>query len=146
MNPNTLKDNEGAYLVTGYPGPGVPAGRDAADRRRPRSRSSPATAPRSSPAQFDDTFRVGDRLMLAVYDGTVMEIPDFTISPPVEIALPSTTVTPYDGPTTTISRNDDFHSTVTLSMRGDARRGRGRAIRSTTSSRTRRSRRPQPAT
>ena len=27
--------------------------------------------------------------MLAVYDGTVMEIPDFTISPPVEIAIPS---------------------------------------------------------
>jgi hypothetical protein len=29
-------------------------------------------------------------------------------------------VTPYDGPTTTISRNDDFHSTVTLSLRGDS--------------------------
>jgi hypothetical protein len=58
--------------------------------------------------------------MLAVYDSIVMEIPDFAISPPVEITLPSTTVTPYDGPTTTISRNADFHSTVTLSMRGDA--------------------------
>ena len=58
-------------------------------RRRPatpRSPSSPATAPRSSSSQFDDKFRDGDRLMLAVYDGTVMEIPDFAISPPVEIA------------------------------------------------------------
>ncbi len=26
--------------------------------------------------------------MLAVYDSTVMEIPDFAISPPVEITLP----------------------------------------------------------
>ena len=72
------------------------------------------------PQLFDDAFRVGDRLMLAVYDSTVMEIPDFSISPPVEITLPSTTVTPYDGPTATVSRNDDFHSTVTLTLLGDS--------------------------
>jgi hypothetical protein len=31
-------------------------------------------------SQFDDSYQAGDRLMLAVYDGTVMEIPDFAIS------------------------------------------------------------------
>ena len=58
--------------------------------------------------------------MLAVYDGTVMQIPDFAISPPSEIPLPSTTTTPFDGPTISVSRNDEFTSTVTLSMHGDA--------------------------
>jgi hypothetical protein len=118
MNPNTLKDKEGAYLVTGYPGPQFPP-----VATPPTGATQIAVLSGNSTSfvvqQFDDSFRVGDRVMLAVYDGTVMEIPDFTISPPVEVAIPSTTVTPFDGPTTTISRNDAFHSTVTLSMRGD---------------------------
>ena len=116
---NTLKDMQGAYLVTGYKGPQIP----------------PVSTPPTGATQvgvlsgndtsfvphlFDDTFRAGDRVMLAVYDSTVMEIPDFTISPPAEISLPSTTLSAYDGPTTTISRNADFHSTVTLSLIGDA--------------------------
>ena len=119
MNPNTLKDVEGAYLVTGYPGPAFPS-----VSTPPNGTTQVAVLSGNDtsfvPSQFNDTFRVGDRLMLAVYDSTVMEIPDFSISPPVEITLPATTVTPYDGPTTSISRNADFHSTVTLSMRGDS--------------------------
>lgn len=57
--------------------------------------------------------------MLAVYDGTVMQIPDFTIVPPSEIALPSTTVSPVNGPTISVSRNAEFSSTVTLALKGD---------------------------
>jgi Flp pilus assembly protein TadG len=115
---NTLKDMQGTYLVTGYRGPAIP---------------SVSTPPNGTtqvgvmsgndtsfvPHLFDDAFRAGDRVMLAVYDSTVMEIPDFTISPPAEISLPSTTASAYDGPTTTISRNDDFLSTVTLALIGD---------------------------
>ena len=118
-NPNTLKDMQGEYLVDGYRGPSIPA-----VSTPPNGDTQLAVLSGNSTSfvvgQFDDSFRVGDRVMLAVYDGTVMEIPDFSISPPVEITLPSTTVTPYDGPTTTVSRNDDFHSTVTMSLRGDA--------------------------
>ena len=40
---------------------------------------------------FDDVFAVGDRLLLAVYNGTVMQIPDFAISPPSAITVASTT-------------------------------------------------------
>lgn len=116
---NTLKDLQGAYLVTGYRGPSFPA-----VSTPPNGDTQVAVLSGNStsfvPQLFDDAFRVGDRLMLAVYDSTVMEIPDFSISPPVELTLPSTTVTPYDGPTATISRNDDFHSTVTLTLRGDS--------------------------
>jgi hypothetical protein len=119
MNDNTLKDKEGAYLVTGYPGPAFPA-----VSTPPNGTTQVAVLSGNSTSfvvqQFDDAFRVGDRLMLAVYDGTVMEIPDFSLSPPVEISLPGTTTSPVDGPTISVSRNEDFESTVTLSLRGDA--------------------------
>jgi hypothetical protein len=69
--------------------------------------------------QFDDQYVVGDRLMLAVYDSIVHEIPDFALSPPPEIAIPSTTTSPFDGPSFSVSRNKEFDSTVTLSLIGD---------------------------
>jgi hypothetical protein len=118
-NENILKDLQGDYLLTGYRGPSFPP---VSTPPNGDTQVAVLTGNDTSfvPHLFDDTWRVGDRLMLAVYDGTVMEIPDFSISPPVELTLPSTTVTPYDGPTTTISRNDDFQSTVTLTLLGDS--------------------------
>ncbi|HEX5040151.1 MAG TPA: Tad domain-containing protein [Candidatus Limnocylindria bacterium] len=119
LDENTIKDVEGEYLVTGYRGPQIPAV------------SSPPTGATQLAAlsgnstsfvvqQFDDQFVVGDRLMLAVYDSIVHEIPDFTLSPPVEITIPSTTGSAFDGPGFTVSRNREFDSTVTLSLLGDA--------------------------
>ncbi|MGH2489262.1 MAG: hypothetical protein ACRDFR_06580, partial [Candidatus Limnocylindria bacterium] len=66
-----------------------------------------------------DVFAVGERVLLAVYNGTVMEIPDFSITPPTAIVLPSTTGAPTDGPSFTVSRNDAFNSTVSLHLHGD---------------------------
>ena len=118
-NPNTLKDIEGAYLVNGYKGPAFPP-----VSTPPNGSTQVAVLSGNSTSfvvhQFDDKFKVGDRLMLGVYDGTVMEIPDFALTPPVEIALPATTTTPYDGPNVKVSRNREFLSTVTLSLAGDA--------------------------
>jgi hypothetical protein len=48
-----------------------------------------------------------------------MQIPDFAISPPSAITVPSTTSSPVDGPNFTVSRNDAFNSTVTLHLHGD---------------------------
>jgi hypothetical protein len=48
-----------------------------------------------------------------------MQIPDFAISPPVAIVVPSTTGSPIAGPNFTVSRNDAFASTVTLHLHGD---------------------------
>jgi Flp pilus assembly protein TadG len=118
-NPNTLKDIEGAYLVNGYKGPAFPPVSSP-----PNGSTQVAVLSGNSTSfvvhQFDDKFKTGDRLLLGVYDGTVMEIPDFALTPPVEISLPATTVTPYDGPTVKVSRNREFLSTVTLSLSGDA--------------------------
>lgn len=118
-NPNTLKDIEGEYLVTGYPGPAFPA-----VSVPPNGDTQVAVLSGNSSSfvvhQFDDSYAAGDRLMLAVYDGTVMEIPDFAILPPVEIQLPSTTIAPVNGPTIRVTRNSEFSSTVTLALAGDA--------------------------
>jgi Tfp pilus assembly protein PilX len=118
MDENTIKDIEGEYLVTGYRGPQVPAVSDP-----PTGATQLAVLIGNSTSfvvqQFDDQFVVGDRLLLAVYDSIVHEIPDFTLSPPVEIAIPSTTSSPFDGPSFIVSRNREFDSTVTLSLVGD---------------------------
>ena len=68
---------------------------------------------------FDDVYAVGDRLLLAIYSGTVMQIPDFAISPPSAFTLASSGG-PVDGPNFSVSRNDAFSSTVTLHLHGDA--------------------------
>jgi Flp pilus assembly protein TadG len=115
---NTLKDMQGEYLVTGYRGPAFPP-----VSTPPNGSTQVGALSGNSTSfvvdQFDDAFQVGDHLLLAVYDGTVMEIPDFSLIPPGEISLPSTTTTPVDGPDIRVSRNDEFASTVTLSMLGD---------------------------
>jgi hypothetical protein len=118
MSDQDLKDIEGGYILTGYPGPGFPVV------------STPPTGAtqvavlvgHDTPmvvGNFEDVYEVGDRVLLAVYNGTVMEIPDFSLTPPPYVALPSTTFLPTDGPQFTVSRNDAFLSTVTLHLHGD---------------------------
>ncbi len=119
MNANTLKDKEGAYLVSGYPGPAFPS-----VSTPPNGATQVGVLSGNSTSfvvqQFDDSFKVGDRILLGVYDGTVLEIPDFALTPPVEISLPATTITPVVGPSVKVSRNKEFLSTVTLGLAGDA--------------------------
>jgi hypothetical protein len=115
---NTLKGIEGDYLLTGYPGPMFPPVQQPAS---PDSQVAVLIG-NDSPmvvGNFDDVFVAGDRILLAVYNGTVMQIPDFAISPPSSVTLPSTTSSPVDGPNFTVSRNDAFNSTVTLHLHGD---------------------------
>lgn len=115
---STLKNMEGEYLLTGYPGPMFPPVQQPAS---PDSQVAVLTG-NDSPmvvGNFDDVFAVGDRILLAVYNGTVMQIPDFAISPPSAITVPSTTSTPVNGPNFSVSRNDAFNSTVTLHLHGD---------------------------
>ncbi len=116
---NTLKDKEGDYLLTGYPGPMFPPVQTPAS---PDSQVAVLTG-NDSPmvvGNFNDVFTVGERILLAVYNGTVMQIPDFAISPPSAITVPANTGgTPVAGPNFSVSRNDAFNSTVTLHLHGD---------------------------
>jgi hypothetical protein len=115
---NTLKSKEGDYLLDGYPGPMFPPVTSPAD---PNDQVAVMLGNDTAMVvnNFDDVFRVGDRLLLAVYSGTVMQIPDFAITPPSSFTL-ATTGGPVNGPNFTVSRNDAFSSTVTLHLHGDA--------------------------
>lgn len=117
-NPDTVKNKQGDYILTGYPGPGFPPISSPAD---PNDQIAVMEGNDSAMVlgNFATVYEPGDRLLLAVYNGTVMEIPDFAITPPSFIALPSTTSSPATGPTFTVARNDSFNSTVTLHLHGD---------------------------
>lgn len=115
---NTLKDMQGDYLLTGYPGPMFPPIVNPAD---PNDQIAVMEGNDTNMvvSNFSQVYAVGDRILLGVYNGTVMEIPDFAVTPPSAIVLPTTTSSPTTGPTFTITRNDAFNSTVTLFLHGD---------------------------
>jgi Flp pilus assembly protein TadG len=114
----TLKNKEGAYLLSGYPGPMFPPITNPAD---PDDQVGALLGNDTNMVvhSFDDVYAVGDRVLLAIYSGTVMQIPDFAISPPSAFTLAST-AGPVNGPNFSVSRNDAFSSTVTLHLHGDA--------------------------
>lgn len=116
-NPNVIKESQGRYLVDGYPGPGFPPVVTPAD---PNDQVAIMRGNDSAQVvgNFDAVHAVGDRLLVGIYDGTVMEIPDFSLSPPATFSLPSTGTTAV-GPRVSVSRNRAFNSTVTLSLHGD---------------------------
>jgi hypothetical protein len=120
MSSNTLKVHHATYLTTPYPGPPIPAVTDPPTGGTQVGVMSGVSAAHST-GPFGDEHEEGERLMFAVYNGTVMAIPDFSIQPPVEIVLPATTTSPVDGPTFEVSRNSAFSSLVTFSLAGDAR-------------------------
>lgn len=115
---NTLKNQQGAYILTGYPGPMFPPIVQPAD---PNDQVAVLSGNDTAMVlgNFGQVYAVGDRIMLAAYNGTVMQIPDFAITPPAAITVASTTSSPVSGPNFTVSRNDAFNSTVTLHLHGD---------------------------
>lgn len=119
MSANTLKNHHALYLTEPYPGPPIPAVSDPPTGGTQVGVLNGVSAAQST-GPFGDEHNEGDRVLLAVYNGTVMTIPDFSIQPPVEIALPATTTSPVDGPTFEVSRNSEFTSNVTFSLVGDA--------------------------
>jgi len=117
MSSNTLKGHHAQYLTAPYPGPAFPAVSDPPTGGTQVGVMNGVSAAHST-GPFRDEHNEGDRLMFAVYNGTVMAIPDFSIQPPVEIALPATT-TSVDGPSFEVSKNAAFSSLVTFSLVGD---------------------------
>jgi Flp pilus assembly protein TadG len=116
---NELKGETSQYLIDGYRGPPFPA---ATTPPTGALQVATLSGHNTDPVvqNFGDAFDTGDRIMLAVYDGTVMAIPDFSITPPPRITLPATTATPTDGPSFQVSRNANFTGTVALDLLGDA--------------------------
>ena len=115
---NTLKSLEANWITTGgYPGPQFPAAitpPDANDQVGIMSGNSTGAAINSAV----DRFGPGDEVLVAVYPGDVMSIPDFTVGSPGTVSLP------INGPTASVgslkvSRNQAFSGLVTLSTLAD---------------------------
>jgi hypothetical protein len=117
-NDNTLKAMEANWVtVGGYPGPMFPVAITPPD---PNDQVA-AMSGNSTGIVIDEMlgrFIPGDEILIAVYPGNVMAIPDFTISPPATINLP-TTGTLANAGSIKVSRNQSFTGVVDLSTLAD---------------------------
>jgi hypothetical protein len=118
-SPNTLKNFEAAWItkLLGYPGPDFPpvtTPPDPNDQVGIMSGNATGIAIDSMLARFVP----GDEILVTVYPGTVMAIPDFAMTPPPALALPETG-TVANGGSFKLSRNQSFTGSVTLSTVAD---------------------------
>jgi hypothetical protein len=118
-NQNTLKAMEANWItVGGYPGPQFPAAitpPDPNDQVAIMSGNSTGAAIDAALARFVP----GDEVLIAVYPGNVMSIPDFTITPPATISLPTTGTTANAGSMKVACNQQFLGSQVTLTTLAD---------------------------
>ena len=115
---NVLKGMESEWIRRGYPGPMFPPATtppDPNDQVAAMSGNDTGIAI----AALADRYAPGDEIMIAVYPGVVMQIPDFTVSPPATVDLPTTGTVASAG-TFRVSRNQAFSGTVALTTEADA--------------------------
>jgi hypothetical protein len=117
-NTNTLKAMETNWITTGgYPGPQFPAAitpPDANDQVGIMSGNSTGAAIDAAATRFVP----GDEVMVCIYPGDVMAIPDFTVGSPGTINLPVGVTTANAG-SLKVSRNQAFSGLVTLATLAD---------------------------
>jgi uncharacterized repeat protein (TIGR01451 family) len=118
-NPTTLKAMEANWVtIGGYPGPLFPPITSPPD---PNDEAA-AMSGNSTGTVIDEVakrFVMGDEILVAVYSGNVNSIPDFAVSNPAMLALP-TTGTVATGSTIKVSRNQAFSGQVSLSTLPDS--------------------------
>lgn len=116
-NANTLKAVEAGWIASGYPGPMFPSiisPPDPNDQVAIMSGNSTGIVI----SAMQSRFALGQEILVAVYPGNVMAIPDFTLAPPAELDLPTSGTTASAG-TLKAGRNQAFSGQVTLSTIGD---------------------------
>lgn len=116
-NANTLKNMQAGWVASGYPGPAFP----------------PATVPPDPNNQvgimdgnsagiivdaIGDRYAPGDEILVAVYSGRTMTIPDFTYAVPSTVSI-GTTQNRDNAITMSVSKNAAFTGTVTTTAFGD---------------------------
>jgi hypothetical protein len=115
---NTLKAMEANWIYAGgYPGPLFPPVVNPPDSNDQVGIMNGNSTGAAIDAMID-RFVPGDTILVSVYPGNVMQIPDFTITPPATIALPSTGLVLNAG-SMKVSRNNDFSGQVTLTTLAD---------------------------
>ena len=114
-----LKDLEAQwFLAGGYPGPGFPPAispPDPNDQVAILSGNSTGVAIDA----FNTRFIPGDQILVAVYPGVTLEIPDFSMAAPSLVSLP-TSGTVANAGSFKVGRNQSFSGTVDLTTEADA--------------------------
>lgn len=117
-NPTTLKSLEANWVtIGGYPGPLFPPITSPPD---PNDEAA-AMNGNSTGTVIDEVakrFAMGDEVLVAVYSGNVSAIPDFGVTTPATISLPTTGTVASAG-SIKVSRNQAFSGQVTLSTLAD---------------------------
>ena len=116
--PNTLKSMEAGWISAGgYPGPMLPPATTPPD---PNDQVAVMSGNDTGIAidALEERFGPGDAVLVAVYPGQVMAIPDFTLGTPPLLALPTTGTVASAG-SFRVGRNQAFSGQVTLSTIAD---------------------------
>jgi hypothetical protein len=116
---NTLKDLEAAWIWSGgYPGPMFAPVVSPPDPNLQIAILNGNSAGTGIDA-FDDRFGPGDAILVCVYSGLTNQIPDFSMSSPPTIALPTTGATASLG-SFRVSRNQAFSGVVAMTTVADS--------------------------
>lgn len=109
-NANTLKAMEAGWVATGYPGPGFPPVTTPAD---PNDQIGIIDGNSSGIIidEINGRYQPGEEILASVYSGTVMTIPDFTITVPSTVTI-GTTENRNNGVTMTVTKNTAFTGVV----------------------------------
>jgi Flp pilus assembly protein TadG len=117
-NANTLKDMETQWIIDGgYPGPLFPPAVVPPDPANQVAIMSGNSAGQAVDAMAQ-RFAPGDEILVAVYSGMTMQIPDFSMSSPGTISVPETGTVAIAG-SFRVGRNQAFSGQVTLSTPAD---------------------------
>jgi hypothetical protein len=90
---NTLKSFEAQWIGGGYPGPDICTVTTGSFDKCAEIATIEGASAGIFVSQYDQFFKVGDTLLLQLYDGTVKTVPDFTIAAP-NIAFPKNATVP----------------------------------------------------
>jgi putative Flp pilus-assembly TadE/G-like protein len=118
-NANTLKSMQAGWVASGYPGPAFPAATAPPD---PNDQIA-ITSGNSSGivvSAIGDRYSPGNEILCAVYSGTVMSIPDFTMPGPTQPLAIGTTQNRNNQVTMSVTKNSAFTGTVATSALADA--------------------------
>jgi hypothetical protein len=112
-NANTLAAMEAGWIAKGYPGPDFPAVTVPPD---PDDQIAILDGNKSGIIidGIDDRYVAGQEVLCAVYSGTVMTIPDFTLAGPSTVAI-GTTENRNGLITMSATKNSAFTGTITTS-------------------------------
>jgi hypothetical protein len=114
----TLKDMEAQWILDGgYPGPMFPAAITPPDPNDQVAALDGNSAGIAIDA-FMDRFAPGDAILVAVYPGVTMQIPDFSMTTPATVAADPTGEVSSAGQFR-VSRNQAFSGTVALTTEMD---------------------------